>query len=88
MEARREDPELSLKTAVQRIGQRTGREVNADTLAGWCKQALVDVGERPGTTTADAPGITPLEADNRELALPERTRNPVQIRFRSRADGT
>ena len=48
-EARQEDPELSLNAAVVRIGQRVG--VNSDTLRGWCKQAAIDAGERPGTTT-------------------------------------
>lgn len=64
-EARKEDPELSLNQAVIRIGQRVG--VNADTLRGWCKQAQIDAGERPGTTTSDAARIKQLEAENREL---------------------
>ncbi len=64
-EARKEDPELSLNAAVQRIGLRTG--VNPDTLRGWCKQAAIDADERPGTTTADAARIKQLEAENREL---------------------
>ena len=64
-EARKEDPELSLNAAVVRIGQRVG--VNADTLRGWCKQAAIDAGERPGTTANDAARIKQLEAENREL---------------------
>jgi transposase len=64
-EARQEDPDLSLNGAVVRIGQRVG--VNADTLRGWCKQAAVDAGQRPGTTTSDAAKIEQLEAENREL---------------------
>lgn len=64
-EARREDPELSLNAAVTRVGQRTG--VNADTLRGWMKQAAIDAGERPGTTTVDAVTIKQLETENREL---------------------
>jgi transposase-like protein len=64
-EARAEDPELSLTAAVMRIGQRTG--VNPDTLRGWCKQAAIDAGERPGTTTTDAKKIKELEAEVREL---------------------
>ena len=63
-EARREDPELSLNAAVVRIGQRVG--VNADTLRGWCKQAEIDAGQRPGTTS-DATRIKALEAEVREL---------------------
>ena len=64
-EARKEDPELSVNQAVIRIGQRVG--VNADTLRGWVKQAQIDAGERPGTTTDDASRIKQLEAEVREL---------------------
>jgi transposase-like protein len=61
LEARQEDPEISLHTAVVRIGSRVG--VNADTLRNWCKQAEIDAGARPGTTSADAQRIKQLEAD-------------------------
>ncbi len=64
-EARKEDPELSVNQAVIRIGQRVG--VNPDTLRGWVKQAQIDAGERPGTTTDDALRIKQLEAEVREL---------------------
>ena len=64
-EARKEDPELSLNAAVIRIGQRVG--VVPDTLRGWCKQAAIDAGEHPGTTTNDAQRIKALEAEVREL---------------------
>ena len=64
-EARKEDPGLSVNQAVVRIGQRVG--VNADTLRGWVKQAQIDAGERPGTTTEEAQRIKQLEAEVREL---------------------
>ncbi|MCS3845020.1 transposase [Microbacterium sp. AK031] len=64
-EARKEDSELSVHQAVMRIGQRVG--VNPDTLRGWVKQAQIDAGERPGTTTDDASKIKQLEAEVREL---------------------
>ena len=64
-EARQEDPELSVHQAVLRIGSRVG--VNADTLRGWCKQADIDAGKRPGTTTEDAAKIKQLESEVREL---------------------
>ena len=54
IEAREQDPRLSLNAAVKRIGPRVG--VNADTLRGWCKQADIDAGRRPGTTTSEAAG--------------------------------
>jgi transposase-like protein len=65
VEARQQDPELSLNQVVKRIGERVG--VNPDTLRGWCKQAAIDRGERPGTTTNDAKRIKDLELEVREL---------------------
>lgn len=56
VEARQQDPGLSLNQAVKRIGERVG--VNPDTLCGWRKQAAIDAGELPGTTTSDAKRIT------------------------------
>ena len=60
-----QEPELSMNAAVKRIGPRVG--VNPDTLRGWIKQADIDEGRRPGTTTADAAKIRELEAEVREL---------------------
>jgi len=65
VEARKEDPNLSVTAAVKRIGARTG--VNADTLRDWFKQAEIDTGQRPGTTTTDATRIKQLEAEVGEL---------------------
>jgi transposase-like protein len=64
-EARAEEPGLSLNQAVKRIGPRVG--VNPDTLRGWCKQALIDVGQLPGTTSTDAKRIKDLEREVKEL---------------------
>ncbi len=41
--------------------------MNPDTLRGWCKQADIDSGKRPGTTTDDAKTIKRLEHEVREL---------------------
>jgi transposase-like protein len=65
VEARAEDPGMSLNQAVLRIGPRVG--VNPDTLRGWCKQAAVDRGEHPGTATGDARRIKDLEREVQEL---------------------
>jgi transposase-like protein len=65
LEARQEDPELSLNAAVVRIGERVG--INKDTLPGWCKQAEIDAGRRPGTTTDERARIKQLEQEVREL---------------------
>jgi len=50
---------------VLRIGPRVG--VNPDTLRGWCKQAAIDAGERPGVSTADAAEIKALRSEVKEL---------------------
>ena len=65
LEAREQDPSLSLNAAVKRIGPRVG--VNADTLRGWCKQAEIDTGRRPGMTTTDAAEIKVLRQEVKEL---------------------
>ena len=64
-EARAEEAGLSLNQACKRIGPRVG--VSPDTLRGWCKQALVDAGEMPGTTTGDGKRIKDLEREVKEL---------------------
>jgi transposase-like protein len=64
-EAMAEDPALSLTAAVKRVGPRVG--VVPDTLRGWIRQADVDAGRRPGTTTTDAAEIKQLRAEVREL---------------------
>jgi transposase-like protein len=38
-----------------------------DKLRSWCRQADVDAGRKPGTTTSDAHRIKELEAEVREL---------------------
>ena|SRR5438105_1025276 len=65
LEARGQDSTLSLNAAVHRIGPRVG--VNVDTLRGWCKQAEIDAGRRPGTTTNDAAEIKALRHEVQEL---------------------
>jgi transposase len=65
LEARQQDPELSLNAAVVRIGERVG--INKDTLRGWCKQAEIDTGRRPGTTTDERARIKELEREVHEL---------------------
>ena len=65
LEAREQEPALSLNAAVLRIGPRVG--VNKDTLRGWCKQAEIDTGRRPGITSSDAARIKELEREVREL---------------------
>ena len=51
--------------AVARVVDRLG--VNRETLRNWVKQAEIDGGQRPGTSTVDAQRIAELERENREL---------------------
>lgn len=64
-EAREQDPSCSLNAAVKEIALRVG--VVPDTLRGWCKQADIDAGRRPGTITTDAAesGASPQLGDDR-----------------------
>jgi transposase-like protein len=51
-ESMSEDPSLTLNGTVKRVGPRVG--VVSDTMRGCVKQAVIDAGQRPGVTTADA----------------------------------
>ena len=64
-EARDQEQDLSMNQAVLRIGPRVG--VNPDTLRGWMKQADIDTGRRPGTTTNDAAELKALRQEVKEL---------------------
>ena len=48
-----------------RVGRQLG--VHPEALRSWVKQAEIDGGERPGTTTADRQRVVELERENREL---------------------
>ncbi|MEV1000045.1 transposase [Nonomuraea sp. NPDC050202] len=51
--------------AIARVAQQLG--VHREALRGWVRQAEVDGGKRPGTSTADAQRIAELEREVREL---------------------
>jgi transposase len=55
----------SMWAAVSSIAAKFG--CSAQTLQGWVRQAEVDGGWRPGTSTSDAERIKELERENREL---------------------
>ena len=50
---------------IARVADKLG--VNRETLRNWVKQAEIDGGQRPGTSTVDAQRIAELERENREL---------------------
>ncbi len=51
--------------SIARIADRLG--VHREALRTWIRQAEVDGGQRPGTTTSDAQRIAELERENHEL---------------------
>ena len=59
------DQDASVTAACRKVGGELG--IKPDTLRGWAKQAQIDRGLRPGTSTADAARIRTLEKENAEL---------------------
>ena len=63
VEARR-DP-AAARGAIRRVATQLG--VHPEALRTWVRQAEIDGGDRPGTTSEDAARIAELERENREL---------------------
>ena len=63
VEARR-DP-ATARGAIRRVATQLG--VHPEALRTWVRQAEIDGGDRPGTTSEDAARIAELERENREL---------------------
>ena len=59
------DQDASVTAACRKVGGELG--IKPDTLRGWAKQAQVDRGLRPGTSSADAARIRTLEKENAEM---------------------
>ena len=53
-------------SAMRRIGELLGVG-STETVRKWVRQAEVDAGDRPGTTTSDAQRLAELKRENREL---------------------
>src|SRR5919199_3042205 len=51
--------------AVTRVARQLG--IGPESLRNWVKQAEIDSGKRPGTTTAEQRRIAELERENRDL---------------------
>ena len=63
LDARR-DP-VTATGAIKRIADRLG--IHPEALRTWVRQAEIDDGVRPGTTSDDTARIAELERENREL---------------------
>ncbi len=55
----------STRGSLRRVGQHLG--ISAETIRNWVRQAEVDEGQRPGTTTAEHERIRELEREVKEL---------------------
>jgi transposase len=60
----RQDP-ATKPGAIARVAGQLG--MHPETLRNWVRQAEIDGGTRPGTTTSDAERLAQLERENREL---------------------
>lgn len=60
----RADP-ATKQGAIARVAEQLG--MHPETLRNWVRQAEIDGGVRPGTTSAEAQRIAQLEQENREL---------------------
>jgi len=75
----------NVTAACRRIGEQLG--INTDTLRGWVKQAQIDTGKRPGTSTADAARIRQLERENAELRRANAILRTASAFFAAELDG-
>ncbi len=60
----RRDP-AAKSGAIRRVAEQLG--MHPETLRNWVRQAEIDGGVRPGTTTDDAKRLAELEQENSEL---------------------
>ena len=70
---------------VPRIAKQLG--IGVESLRGWVKQAEIDEGRKPGTSTADAQRIFELERENRELRRANEILKAASIFFATELDG-
>jgi transposase len=70
---------------VPRIARQLG--IGAESLRGWLKQAEVDAGKRPGTSSADAARIAELERENRDLRRANDILKAASVFFATELDG-
>jgi transposase len=70
---------------VTRVARQLG--VGTESLRGWLKQADIDGGQRPGTSTADARRIAELEREVRELRRANDILKAASVFFATELDG-
>ncbi len=70
---------------VTRVARELG--IGTESLRSWLKQAEIDGGARPGTSTADAQRIAQLERENRELRRANDILKAASVFFATELDG-
>jgi transposase len=70
--------------AVTRIARQL--DIGPETLRKWVRQAEVDAGARPGTTTAERERIAELERENRELRRANQILKEASVFFAQELD--
>jgi len=99
---RRYPPELkerAVRMAQDAIAEQGGRQagvvtriagqlgVGVESLRGWLRQAEIDRGQRPGTSSDDAARIVEVERDNRELRRANDVLKAAATCFATELDG-
>ena len=70
---------------IPRIAKQVG--IGVESLRGWVRQAEIDEGRKPGTSTADAQRIVELEREDRELRRANDILRAASILFATELDG-
>lgn len=70
---------------VPRVARELG--IGPESLRSWLRQADVDDGHRPGTSTADKERIAALERENRELRRANDILKAASVFFATELDG-
>ena len=70
---------------VTRVAKELG--IGTESLRGWLKQADIDGGRRPGSSTADKERIAQLERENRELRRANDILKAASVFFATELDG-
>jgi len=70
---------------ITRIAGQLG--VGVESLRGWVRQADIDCGQRPGTSSDDAVRLAQLERENRELRRANEILKAAATFFATELDG-
>jgi len=81
-------------TTIEQQGERHGvvsriarqLDIGQETLRNWIRQAEIDAGTRPGTTSAERERIAELEKENRELRRANQILKEASVFFAQELD--